>query len=139
MASSSVAPPTEDRNDCDSNLSLVANTDCSVCSNLAKDIMMINIGDLFRSVTTQACQGCQFLLDLSQQVHFSLRGHHLEFSQDIFVNWGSLYPPKEFLILPDRNPLNQHGKIEVFKTFPLGKSFSINLKPTCIQSRKANN
>jgi hypothetical protein len=101
--------------------------------------MIINIGDLIRSATTQACEGCQFLIALSQQVHFSLRGHHLELIQDIFVNWGMLFPPKEFLILPDKNLLNQYGKIEVFKTFPPGKSFSISLKPTRIQSQKANN
>jgi hypothetical protein len=138
MASSSAAASTDDRNDRGLDLSLTSDTDCSVCSNLTKDNMIIGMGDLFRSATTQGCEGCKFLFELSQQAHFSLRGHHLEPGQIIFINYGMMYPPKEFLILPRKNVIDQSGKIEVFKTFPLGRSSGINLKPPRIHSQKAN-
>lgn len=88
---------------------------------------MIGVGDLFRSATTNACKGCIILHALSQQVHVSIYGQQMKPEQFVFVNYGLMFPPKEFLILPRGNIMDQSGKIEVFKTGSLGQYFIVIL------------
>lgn len=98
---------------------------CSVCNMLAGQDMIVAIGSLHESAATVGCDGCTFLFVSAQQVYFSLYGRRMADEQSIFVNYGILFPPKEFLILPTGamgNVISQHGKIEVFKTLPRGMS-----------------
>lgn len=103
-------------------LSEATGADCSLCHNLNRNNMFLEMRHLLESASARSCPGCQFLYMLSHAAHSSIYGYQMSPGEAIWVNCNTFHPPKELLIISHDGIISQHGKVEVFKTLAQGTS-----------------